>query len=251
MTRVKKLKKAIRERSRKTGESYTAARRHVLQARQKRTGARASAPDSPPPASRRNPSAGGAVSAAASLKRTGHGLDHWFAVLDAFGAAEEGHTASARHLHADHGVPGWYAQGITVAYERARGLRAVNQASTGRFQVSVSRVVSGSVAEVADAFGSSRRRADWLKGADSGLRAALEAAFTGPKPRSVRIKSERDARLRYPWDGSTVEIRITGKPMGGASVAADNTGLAGAVQVERRRALWKAALEALKAHLSR
>jgi plasmid stability protein len=35
MTREKKLKKAIRARARKTGESYTAARRQVLQAKQR------------------------------------------------------------------------------------------------------------------------------------------------------------------------------------------------------------------------
>ena len=63
----------------------------------------------------------GSVTDEKAREKTGHGLDHWFAVLDRFGGVEKGHSASARHLHDDHGVPGWYAQGITVAYERARG----------------------------------------------------------------------------------------------------------------------------------
>ena len=63
-----------------------------------------------------------------SLKKTGHGLDHWFAVLDRFGAVEKGHTASARHLYEDHGVDGWYAQGITVVV-RARARRARHEST--------------------------------------------------------------------------------------------------------------------------
>ena len=63
----------------------------------------------------------GSVTDEKAREKTGHGLDHWFAVLDRFGGVEKGHSASARHLYDDHGVPGWYAQGITVAYERARG----------------------------------------------------------------------------------------------------------------------------------
>ncbi|HEX7779978.1 MAG TPA: hypothetical protein VF424_12085 [Vicinamibacterales bacterium] len=66
-----------------------------------------------------------------SRAKTGRGLDHWFEVLDRFGAVEKGHTAAARHLYDAHGVDGWYAQGITVAYERARGVRGVNQRRDG------------------------------------------------------------------------------------------------------------------------
>ena len=46
-----------------------------------------------------------------------------------------------------------------------------------------------------------------------------------------------------------VEIRITGKPTG-ASVVADNVGLADPAAVERRREQWRTALESLKSHLS-
>src|SRR5438552_2687181 len=50
MARQKKLKKTVRALSRKDGESYTAARRHVLEARHHRTGATVSgaAPKAPP-----------------------------------------------------------------------------------------------------------------------------------------------------------------------------------------------------------
>ena len=244
MTQAKKLKRAIRARSRKTGESYTAARRHVVRVK---LAPPATAPAKPLPKPVRAP--GGQVTDAAALAKTGHGLEHWFAVLDAFGAAVKGHTAAARHLHDDHGVPGWHSQGITVAYERERGLRAPNQACGGTFQVSVSRAVPVSVAEAADAIGSARRRRVWLRGADPGLATALNAALTGPKARSVKIKNVSNANLRYRWDETAVEITILGKPNGGVSVVATCTKLRDGHQVEERRAQWKPVLDTLKAYL--
>lgn len=259
MTQQKKLKKTIRARSQKTGESYTAARRHVLRAREKaepqpipvETPAKESALAVVPttPASKRATSpTRGALTDEAARKKTGHGLDHWFAVLDAFDAPAKGHTAAAAYLHQEHGVPGWHAQGITVAYERARGLRELNQACTGTFQVSVSKTVPATVAEVIDALKSADRRADWLRGADPGLVQALDAAFAGEKPREVKTKGSDYAWLRFPWDGRTVELRITGKPKG-ASVVADNAGLPAPELVEQRRAQWRTALAGLLRHL--
>jgi hypothetical protein len=258
MTLQKKLKKTIRARSEKTGESYTAARRQVLLAREKK----AETPEQPASVAVQEPPVAppiqetpapatkpprGQVTDEAARQKTGHGLDHWFAVLDAFGAATKGHTAAAAHLHEDHGVPGWYAQGITVAYERARGLRDVNQSCTGTFQVSVSKTVPATVADVIDALKSPERRAAWLQDADPGLVQALDAAFTGDKPREVKTKNDY-AWLRFPWDGRTVEIRITGKPKG-ASVVADNSNLPDPALIEQRRAQWKVALAGLQKHL--
>ena len=243
MTLQKKLKKTIRARSEKTGESYTAARRQVLLAREK--AAKTPEPPAPAPIPKPKPPAKGGISEESVLKKTGHGLDHWFGVLDAFGAATKGHTAAAAHLYDAHGVPGWHAQGITVAYERARGLRDVNQTCTGKFQVSVSKTIPATVAEVAEAL----KSAAWLQGADPGLAQALKAAFTGDKPREIKTKGDY-AWLRFPWDGRTVEIRITGKPKG-VSVVADNKDLPDPALVEQRRAQWRAALEALQRHLSR
>jgi hypothetical protein len=238
MTRSRKLKQAIRARAARTGERYTAARRHVLAARERRRGAPpAPAPASPAPAT----SPRGGMSETAVVAKTGHGLDHWFAVLDAFGAATKGHTASARHLAREHGVPGWHAQGVTVAYERARGLRAMNQARGG-FQVTVTRVVPAAVPDVVDAL---RGRPAWLERADPGLRAALARAVR-PPAKGVVTRADGVARLRYKWEATTVEMRIEPRPRG-ASVAIGNMGLADAAAVERRRAQWRAALESLKA----
>jgi hypothetical protein len=263
MTLQKKLKKAIRVRSEKTGESYTAARRQVLLVRGKKAQAAepAVAPEPPvlepetvpAPVAKPSQSApstkGGGLSDEAARKKTGHGLDHWFAVLDAFGAATKGHTAAAAHLYNDHGVPGWHSQGITVAYERARGLRDVNQSCAGDFQVSVSKTVPAPVSEVVDALESAERRAVWLADADPALAQALTAAFSGPKPREVKTKGSDYAWLRFSWDSSKIVIYIYGKPKG-ASVVADNSSLADGDHVEQRRAQWRVALDGLHRHLA-
>ena len=239
MTRDHKLKKAIRARSRKTGESYAAARRQYLK------------PATPPPAAAPPQKAAGGMTEASARRATGHGLDHWFAVLDAFSpGGVKGHTAVARHLADDHAVPGWHAQGITVAWERARGHRAMNQSCTGTFNVSVSRVVPADAGAVATALADKARRARWLADADPGLARALAAALDGGKGKGLRRPDENRARLRFHWDDCAIEIRVDAKPGGKASVVADNMELPDAAAVERRRAAWKDALDALRVHLS-
>src|SRR4029079_16856376 len=98
----------------------------------------------PPPA----PTVKGGLSDAKGREKTGHGLVHWFDVLDRFGGVERGHTALARHLTRDHGVPGWHAQGSTRGAERARGARAAEQRRGGEFEVSVSKVIAAPVPDV-------------------------------------------------------------------------------------------------------
>jgi hypothetical protein len=228
MTHAKKLKKEIRARAARTGESYTAARRHVLNAREKKV--------APPAAPATQP----LISDASIVKATGRGLDHWFAVLDRFDAVAKGHTASAAHLNEDHGVRGWYSQMITVQYERARGKRSRNQSCAGDFQVGVSKTVDAAVHEVIEAVRDGR----WLEGVDPELARAF------PKPATLVMRGEKYARLRYKWDGTAIEIRVTPKK-GGSTIVADNTKLADAAQVERRRAQWRGALAALRAYLAK
>jgi hypothetical protein len=250
MTHAKKLKKAIRSRAAKTGESYTSARRQVLEARRRRAVA---PPPAPTPAPRRPATRArgrGVSNDESARQKTGHGLDHWFAVLDRFDSRAKGHTASARHLYEEHGVPSWHCQMITVEYERARGLRAKNQSCEGDFQVSVSRTVAATVEQVAALINDARRRRRWLRAADPAIARALEAAFKGPQARSVTVKTPQYARLRFPCDGTTVEILIYGTRSGKATVTANNTKLAGPGAVEPRRALWRTALDGLRTELT-
>lgn len=239
MTEARKLKKAVRARARKTGESYAAARRSYLKPPAPRPAA--------PPA---KPGAPGSLSDANALEKTGHGLDHWFAVLDKFSKGRKGHTDAARHLYEEHGMPGWHAQGITVAWERARGHRAMNQSCDGDFQVSVSRVVPVGVADIVRAFTERKQRAVWLKNADPGLVRALAAGLEGEKSKGLRIINAERARLRFRWDGGVVQIYVDAKPGGKTSIVAQNEDLSDAASVETRRAAWRDALNGLRSYLT-
>ena len=72
---------------------------------------------------------------------TGKDRAEWFALLDQAGAATWKHKDVASWLVREHDVDGWWAQGITVAYEQARGIRRPGQRQDGTFEASVSRTV--------------------------------------------------------------------------------------------------------------
>ena len=241
MTQARKLKQAIRARARKTGESYAAARRAYLK------------PPAPPkPAAKAKPRTAGSLSDAKAIENTGHGLDHWFAVLDRYSQGRKGHTGAARHLSQDHGVPMWYCQGITVAWERARGHRVLNQSCDGDFQVSVSRVVPLSLAELFRVVGDAKARSRWLGDADPALVRALTAAFGGVKSKGLRMVNPKRARLRYRWAPGAVEIALEDRPGGSrTTIVASNEGLPDAATMEKRRALWKDALDGLRTYLTK
>ena len=65
--------------------------------------------------------------------KTGKSWAQWIATLDAAGAPAMNHTQIAALVHEQHGVPGWWAQGVTVGYERIRGRRSKNQVAGGTF----------------------------------------------------------------------------------------------------------------------
>ena len=124
MTTQKTFKRRVRARATKTGESYTAARSQLLRKADAPAAAPASAPE---------PSAEelAGMSNEALIRGSGKPIGEWLQTLDRWGATAHTHTEIARWLVAEHGTGGWWAQGVTVAYERARGMRAMHQRPDG------------------------------------------------------------------------------------------------------------------------
>ena len=234
MTQAAKLKTVIRARAQKTGESYTAARRHVLAAKPRP--ALALVPTKDPRVPR------GELSNKTTIKSTGHDLEYWFKVLDKFGA--KNHTKAADYLYSEHKVKAWHGQMITVTWERARGLRQENQSCTGTFQVSVSRTVNTPVAGLVEFFNDAKSRKAWLKTASPALAKALDDAFAAGK--SMELKKPGYARMRYKWLSSVVELRATEKPDGKTSLVADSSDLPDADAVAVRRGAFSEALDQLR-----
>lgn len=121
----------------KTGESYTSARRQLI-----------AGGDQPDPGT---PTFEPMVADDRMIEATGHGHDGWFARLDTWGGTDHTHTEIARWLVEDQGVPGWWAQSITVSYERARGMRARGQMADG-WSITASKTLSVAVDALFDAF---------------------------------------------------------------------------------------------------
>jgi hypothetical protein len=216
MTRQKTFKHRVRARMAKTGESYTAARRILI--------ADGERPESAPPAFEPP------MSEAAVTTATGRGWQDWFVLLDAWKAASRPHPEIARWLVTEHGVPGWWAQSVTVAYEQARGLRAPGQHADG-WAVSATKTIAVPVERLFDAFQDEALRERWLAGAQLRLR-------TATAPRTAR----------YDWeDGSSrVVVGFTGLDPAKSRVAIQHERLPDADTAEEMKAWWRERVAALK-----
>lgn len=111
----------------KTGERYAAARRELL-----------SQADS----SRRHWHAPPEVSDQSVLDATGKGWDDWCDTIDAWPGHAEGHKAIAAYLQTTPGLDGWWAQTVTVGWERITGIRLPYQRADGTFTAGKSKTLS-------------------------------------------------------------------------------------------------------------
>jgi hypothetical protein len=222
MTEDKSFKRRVRERMSKTGESYTSARSQVVQKRDRDRAAR-----------QRLAATDDRVSDAAIEQSTGKTWNGWFSILDEWGAREKKHSEIARFLNESHGVLGWWAQSVTVSYERARGMRLKYEHSDG-FSVSASKTVAVPVAVLFEAFVDEEQRAEWLSAATMPLR-------TSQPGRSARFDWE---------DGSTrVNVTFVDKGPAKSTVAVSHERLADADEAETTKAAWKNRLTALESFL--
>ncbi len=212
MTERKSFKQRVRARMEKTGERYTAARRHLVEEHAPRK-------RSDPPASEE-----------AVVRNTGKTWEKWFAILDEWGGAERSHRDIARHLREAHGVPGRWAQSVTVAYERARGLRAKYE-KPGGFSVTASKTINVPVARLFAAFADDAERARLYPDAPLSLRTA---------------KPNRTAR--FDWDDRPTRIVVGFEEKGPSksTVALEHERLSDAVAAERTKSEWRERLARLE-----
>lgn len=117
---------------------------------------------------------------AAVSKSTGKNWDEWRTLLDGWGAPEKSHTEIAKYLVEDHSIDGWWAQGITVGYERLIGRRETGQRNDGSFSASVSKTINASAEEVHAALADEAQRSQWLEDGVVNFR-------TASTPKSVRF----------------------------------------------------------------
>lgn len=126
MTRQESFKRRIRARMEKTGERYVAARRVLVEQATRRARKWVAEPE---------------VGDDAVREATGRGWEEWCELIDAWPGNDRGHTAIAGWLNNDIGVEGWWAQTVTLGYERITGRRLPYQQPDGTFSANKTKTV--------------------------------------------------------------------------------------------------------------
>lgn len=212
MTRQESFKRRIRTRMEKTGERYGAARRALIDQS----------------SSRRRWVAEPELGDTAVREATGRGWDEWCDIIDAWPGHTEGHAPIAAHLQTAHGVDGWWAQTVTVGWERITGRRLPHQRPDGSFTVSKSRTMTVDVAEL---------RALLLDDADR------RDLFPG---RTTELRSRSDSKaLRIGFDPGVVLFSFDPVDETRTRVTATHEQLAEPRMVEEWRQYWDTWLEAV------
>jgi hypothetical protein len=232
MPKNKDLKRLVRARMAKTGEAYTAARAHVVAQRRPRSSQQGTN-GTPTRGTAPRARSANELEALAGMRdttiaaKTGRSWAQWVETLDAAGGAALDHTELAALVHERFGVPGWWAQGVTVGYERIRGKRAKNETTAG-FGVSKSRTFAVPLDALVRALAPAARE-QWL----------------GKAERKPRRSSKREVVRWQEPDGPWVDVHLLGKGNAKTTVNVQLSRLVSRDDVERRRAQWTAHLGAL------
>lgn len=163
---------------------------------------------------------------------TGKDWSGWRKTLDGLGADKLTHAEIARIVHSQ-GVPGWWSQMVTVGYERLTGKRVLGQRCDGAYSASASRTWGGNKDEAL---------ARWLIAVDD--MTEFDGAFSEAEPRQSQSENWRYWKINLD-NGSKVDVVISDKAGGKATVAIGHEKLADASAVARAKAFWKALLSTL------
>jgi uncharacterized protein YndB with AHSA1/START domain len=228
MPRNKDLKRLVRTRMTKTGESYTAARAQVIRKSQSNKTQSAAAP------ARTDYATLAGMSDDAIKAKTGCTWERWVRSLDRDGAAELSHREIAKLVGDKYEIGSWWRQTVAVGYERIKGLRGRGQQRDGTFGVNKSRTFNVSVQTLYDAWADPSIRKRWLDGASVKIR-------TASAPKTIRL----DWRERDGGTGGIVAVGFAAKGAGKSAVAIDQGKVADRETASRLRQYWSARFDAL------
>ena len=219
MPRNKDLKRLVRARMSKTGESYTAARAHVL-----------AKPSSKTRAPRPNYAALAGYSDEVLKARTGCTWERWVGVLDYYRADQMAHRDIAALVNKKFKIEGWWSQAVTVGYERIKGLRARGQRRDGSYEANKSRTYNVPAGTLFDAWANARVRGRWLDGEIGKVRTSTAA-------KSMRLDGK---------DGSIVAVGFWPKGPSKSAVSVQHTKLRDQETATRLKKYWGERLDALR-----
>lgn len=214
MTRNESFKRRIRARMVRTGEKYNAARRTLIeQAEDRDDRGWVSQPEHTDEVIGTN---------------TGRGWDQWRELIDAWPGHDGGHREVAAWLQREHDVDGWWAQAVTVGWERITGRRLPAQMADGTFTASKSATIATDRDALREMLLDAAGRADLFPGLETELRSR-------PTSKNVRIGLEQ----------GVAEINLAPKDDGRVTVTVAHAKLTSPRDVEQWKAFWSDWLEAL------
>jgi len=192
MTRQESFKRRIRARMATTGERYSTARRVLLD----QAAARAS--DVAP--RQRTWVAEPELSDDVLTERTGRGWEVWCDLIDAWPDHADGHAAVATWIAEEYDIDGWWAQTITVGWERITGRRLPYQMPDGTFTAGKSRTVAVDAAGLRDLLLDADARIDIFPGLATELRSKPTSknvrVAVGPGVAEIAMDPLKDGRTK-------------------------------------------------------
>lgn len=214
MTRNESFKRRVRARMAKTGEKYGAARRVLIeQAPAGGSRAWASEPQHSDTLVKEN---------------TGRGWEEWCDLIDAWPGHAAGHTAVASWLQDEHGIDGWWAQAVTVGWERISGHRLPGQMADGTFTGSASATITVDPEALRDLLLDDSARMDLFPGMTSTLRS---------RPTSKNVRLGLPEGVAMIWTDAKTDGRVT--------VGVQHAKLASPEAVQHWKDFWREWLRAL------
>jgi hypothetical protein len=174
------------------------------------------------------------ISDAALIKATGKDWPRWKKILRTMKAGDLSHKEIAIKLSDEHGVPGWWAQGITVRFEQEIGRREPGQSSSGKYNVGVSATIDGSMD---DALASWTAAVKNRKKFDGVSIVSTPNTSASPKWRYWKIKLQ---------DGTRIIVNFSNKAGNKALIQVQHENLSEREEIERWRAYWKGFLKKIE-----
>lgn len=214
MTRQESFKRKVRARMVETGERYMAARHQLIeQSTRADSDAWVSEPEH---------------SDEAIYDATGRDWNEWRRLIDEGPGRNAEHGAIVAYVMEEHGVNGWWAQSVTVGYERITGIRLPHQMADGTFTASKTRTIEVDGEALKEMLFDNAARADLFPGITTEMRSV-------PTTKVPRIGI----------GPGVAQISIEPKPGGRATVTVAHEKLPQAGDVDLWKAYWTEWLTAL------
>ena len=231
----KDLKRLVRARMSKTGESYTTARARILaksSPKPRVTALRAAESRKTSVARARRPNYAelAGYSDEVLKARTGCTWERWVGVLDYHGADKMAHRDIAALVHKKFKIEGWWSQAVTVGYERIKGLRARGQRRDGSYEANKSRTYNVPVETLFGAWADVKVRGRWLDGEIGRVR-------TSTPEKSMRLDGK---------DRSIVAVGFWPKGPSKSAVSVQHTRLRDQQTATKLKKYWSERLDALR-----